>query len=148
MAVFSGGPDREHDSSGPVRSNAIVDVNLNAVSVVNMVMAVGISVEFCVHIAYSYEESTGTKNERARTALVEMGSSVFSGITLTKFFGVIVLAFSVSEIFQVYYFRMYLAIVLLGALHGLIFFPVLLSVAGTEKNSWFPFYCKPKAQLY
>lgn len=62
---------------------------------------------------------------------------MFSGITLTKFGGIIVLAFSKSQIFQVFYFRMYLAIVLLGAAHGLIFLPVLLSYAGTNRPYFF-----------
>ncbi|XP_039015592.1 NPC intracellular cholesterol transporter 1-like [Hibiscus syriacus] len=99
---------------------AILGIQLNAVSVVNVVMSVGIAVEFCVHITHAFSVSSGNRDERVKEALGTMGASVFSGITLTKLVGVLVLCFSKTEVFVVYYFQMYLALVLLGFLHGLV----------------------------
>ncbi|XP_057726281.1 uncharacterized protein LOC130941723 isoform X1 [Arachis stenosperma] len=48
---------------------AILGIQLNAVSVVNLVMSIGITVEFCVHIAHAFMVSTGDRSQRANFRL-------------------------------------------------------------------------------
>lgn len=36
---------------------AILNIQLNAVSVVNLIMSIGIAVEFCVHISHAFSVS-------------------------------------------------------------------------------------------
>ena len=124
---------------------AVAGVSLNAVSLVNLVICVGIGVEFCAHIARAFMfpsraimDKAPTKfrgrDARAWTALTNVGGSVFSGITVTKLLGVCVLAFTRSKIFEIYYFRVWLALVVFAAIHALIFLPVALSYFGGESE--------------
>jgi len=91
---------------------AVFKVSLNAVSLVNLIICVGIGVEFCAHIARAFmfparsvmeraKNSFRGRDARAWTALVNVGGSVFSGITVTKLLGVFVLAFTRSKIFEI-----------------------------------------------
>lgn len=49
--------------------------------------ALGISVEFCAHVMHAFVVAPGTRRERMAAALSDVGASVLSGITLTKFVG-------------------------------------------------------------
>lgn len=110
-------------------------IEMNAVFVVNLVTSLGFGVEFCNHIGMNFMRQIGTKEERAKKALTEMGSSVLVGIASTKFIGVIVLAFAPSTIFKLYYFRMYLFIIILGLFNGLMFLPLVLRWFGPETDA-------------
>jgi len=139
-----------HGTTDPYGSGPY-GVDINAVSVVNIVAAVGLSVEFIIHMAAAYVRSANyidihdrkegehklsgstTPSEalaRALHALVHTGSSVITGITFTKLVGVSILGYAPSQLFRLYYFRMYFGIIILGAFHGLALLPVLLATFG------------------
>jgi Niemann-Pick C1 protein len=171
--------------SGVLGSMAVAGVSLNAVSLVNLVICLGIALEFCAHVARAFafpaasvlerapwrfqpgggaassvgpatpgdgdaggllprdgrrgDEAPAARDRdlRAWGALAAVGGSVFMGITVTKLLGVAVLAFTRSRIFEVYYFRVWVALVVFAAAHALVFLPVALSLFGGRGMSPF-----------
>ncbi|XP_013862667.1 Niemann-Pick C1-like protein 1 [Austrofundulus limnaeus] len=110
-------------------------IDYNAVALINLVTAVGISVEFVSHMTRSFALSIQpTHVERAKEATAKMGSAVFAGVAMTNLPGILVLAFAKAQLIQIFFFRLNLVITLLGMAHGLIFLPVLLSYFGPSVN--------------
>ncbi|CAG5922250.1 unnamed protein product [Menidia menidia] len=110
-------------------------IDYNAVALINLVTAVGISVEFVSHMTRSFALSTKlTRVERAMEATANMGSAVFAGVAMTNLPGILVLAFAKAQLIQIFFFRLNLVITLLGMAHGLVFLPVLLSYFGPGVN--------------
>ncbi|KAG8800894.1 hypothetical protein FRC16_001821 [Serendipita sp. 398] len=116
-------------------------ISLNAISLVNLVISLGIAVEFCSHIARAFmgvgsilptDHPNGhrERDERMWSALADVGPSVLSGITFTKLIGISVLALTRSRLLEIYYFRMWFTLIISGVLHGLVLLPVILSLAG------------------
>lgn len=110
-------------------------VDLNPVSLINLVAAIGLSVEFTSHVVRTFSLQTQpTRKERVISAMKTMGPAVFAGVALTNLPGIIVLNWATAQLIQVFFFRMCLIITLLGTAHGLIFLPVLLSYIGPPLN--------------
>jgi len=110
------------------------DIALNAVSVSNLVLAIGVSVEYGVHFAVTWMEVHGTRDHRTRTAIATVGGSLYRGIE-DSIVGIVWLALSSSQVFVVYFFRMYLIMFFLSLFHSMVVFPVMLSLLGPNQDS-------------
>lgn len=103
-------------------------VDLNGVSVVNLVLSIGLAVDYSSHIAHAFMHKQGDRNTRASLAVSEMGVSVING-AFSTFLAVCLLGMSKSYVFVVF-FKMFLLTCFFGASHGLVFLPVILSIIG------------------
>lgn len=108
---------------------ALWDVNLDSISMINLIMCIGFSVDFTAHICYTYMSSKARHpDDRVRETLFSLGMPIFQGATST-ILGCIALLLAQSYIFLVF-FKMIFLVIVFGALHGLFLLPVLLSLFG------------------
>jgi hypothetical protein len=108
---------------------ALWDVNLDSISMINLIMCIGFSVDYTAHICYAYMSSQGTTpEERVKESLYALGLPIVQGASST-ILAVISLVLAGSYIFLVF-FKMVFLVVFFGAMHGLFLLPVLLSLFG------------------
>ncbi|XP_027784258.2 patched domain-containing protein 3 [Marmota flaviventris] len=105
---------------------AFWNVNLDSISMINLVICIGFSFDFSAHISYAFVSSTKTSvNQKSIEALYLLGYPVLQS-AISTIIGVCVLATAKAYIFRTFFKIMFLVMVF-GAAHGLIFIPVFLT---------------------
>jgi hypothetical protein len=115
--------------TGVVGYMALWDVSLDSISMIQLIMCIGFSVDFTAHICYAYMSSKAKKpSDRVRECLYALGLPIVQG-ALSTILGVAVLYFAGSYIFLTFFKTAFL-VIFFGAMHGLLLLPVLLSLFG------------------
>lgn len=108
---------------------ALWGVNLDSISMINLIMCIGFSVDFTAHICYAYMSSKQTRPEdRMKDSLYSLGLPIVQGAAST-ILGLVALLLAGTYIFLVF-FKMVFLVIFIGAMHGLFLLPVLLSIFG------------------
>ena len=107
----------------------LLGIKLSAAPAVILIMAVGVGVDFTIHVLVGFVTSIGSRNRRTQMALELMMAPVVHGAVSTLL-SIVMLAFSDFDFIVQYFFYVLSALVLLGLLNGLFFLPILLSLVG------------------
>jgi len=113
-------------------------LTIDVVSSVNVIIAIGLCVDYSAHICHTFLTIEGSRQERAEATLVNIGPAVLNG-GVSTFIAFILLAGSDSHVFSSF-FRIFFLVVVLGLFHGLVVLPVVLRLAGprhyTNNNTY------------
>ena len=114
------------------------NVSLDSLVFLQLVMAVGLTVDYCVHVAHAIVYVTPKKkknwnsqndnyniNERIGLAMKQMGVGVAKG-SWTTFLGCVVLIFSQSQGFRTFFY-MFSGVIIIALAHGMLLIPSLLA---------------------
>ncbi|KAJ8914567.1 hypothetical protein NQ315_010031 [Exocentrus adspersus] len=115
--------------AGVVGYMALWGVHLDSISMINLIMCIGFSVDFTAHICYAFMSSKAKSSDsRVKESLYALGLPIFQG-SVSTILGMIGLLLANNYIFSVF-FKMVFLVVFFGAMHGLFLLPVLLSLFG------------------
>lgn len=108
------------------------DLTYNGVTTIYTLIALGLSVDYSIHIGYKFSTVSGDSTERLRQTMKLMGPPVLHG-ALSTLIAVLALAATKTFIFQTF-FKMFVLVGTLGAAHGLIVLPCILFLFGGDNT--------------
>ena len=109
------------------------NLTFDSVTIIMLVIALGLAVDYSAHIGRAYMEMQGTPDERLQGCLANMGVAVLNG-AISTCLPVLLLGGSQSYVFVTFFRQLFLCIVF-GLAHGLILLPVLMSLAAPKPYS-------------
>ena len=77
-------------------------ITIDILSAVNIVLAIGLCVDYAVHIAHAYLMSEGSRQQRATNAVKLIGAAVVNGGT-TTFLALLFCGLSSSHVYQTFF---------------------------------------------
>ncbi|RXG51924.1 Niemann-Pick C1 protein [Armadillidium vulgare] len=104
-------------------------LTLETVTCINLVLTVGLSVDYSAHVTLHFMKTNGSRDERVRITLIDVGPAVFNG-AFSTFLSIAFLVTSDSYVFQSFY-KIFFGVFIYGLYNGLVFLPVLLSLIGS-----------------
>ncbi|KAL8446552.1 hypothetical protein Emed_005006 [Eimeria media] len=113
---------------------ALWGLPLNLLTMVNLTISIGFSVDYATHTTHAFCHCMGQKRGlRAFEAVLLVGGPLLHGAISTQL-AVIPLAFVESPVLAVF-FKMTTLVIVVGVTHGLLLLPVLLSLVGPLQQS-------------
>ena len=131
--------------TGVVGYMALWDVNLDQISMINLIMCIGFSVDFSAHISYAYLTArVDSPDEKLRECLYSLGLPIVQG-GLSTVVCIVTFLLAPSYIY-VTFFKIVFLVVFFATIHGLLLIPVLLSLFD-QRAIIFKFLAKAKIKI-
>ena len=119
--------------TGVVGYMALWGVNLDQISMINLIMCIGFSVDFSAHISYAYLTArVDSPEEKLRECLYSLGLPIVQG-GLSTVVCIVTFLLAPSYVY-VTFFKIVFLVVFFATVHGLLLIPVLLSMFGQRSK--------------
>ncbi|CAD5113003.1 DgyrCDS2205 [Dimorphilus gyrociliatus] len=112
-------------SAGVIGFMSLWNVNIDTISMINLVISIGFCVDFSAHICYAFVKSTSrTGFEKCKETFEKVGYPVLLG-GISTILGLTALSAANIYIFRAF-FKTMLLVMSFGLMHGLLFLPCIL----------------------